>query len=235
MRALVISDIHGNAAALEAVLRERHDLLLCLGDIVGYGPEPAACIQRIRSEGAVAVRGNHDATFAEGEEPGCRPAFLRLAQAAEKVTAPDLSDDDVAYLAGLPATHRLELDGLPALLVHATPSDPLHRYLGPDVAEWTVEVTRVEEELVLVGHTHVQFAIEAEGRRIVNPGSVGQPKDGAATAAYAVIEGGRVELKRARYRVDDTIRAMVARGYPPAVEADLASLLRHGSVPAHLR
>jgi len=235
MRALVISDVHGNLAALEAVLRERHDLLICLGDIVGYGPEPAACIERIRSAGAVAIRGNHDATFADGLEPGCRPAFLRLAQAAERVTRPELSDADVGYLAALPSIHRMEIDGARTLLVHATPSDPLHRYLGPDVEAWRQEVATVEEDLVLVGHTHLQFNIKAGVPRIVNPGSVGQPKDGEPTAAYAVIDRGSVELRRIRYRVEATIEAMAARGYPPLVEADLAALLRHGSVPAHLR
>lgn len=235
MRVLVISDIHSNLAALDAVLAEPHDAVICLGDLVGYGPEPAACVRRVRAEGGIVVQGNHDRAIAEGADPGCRPNFRWLADAVAPLTRSQLSADDVAYLGGLPHWAVPALDGVGCFCVHATPRDPLYRYLGPEPEEWAFEVAGITADVVLCGHTHLQFELGAGGRCIVNPGSVGQPKDGDPRAAYAVIDDGRVTLKRAHYPIERTIDALRRARLPRAAIDDLSALLRTGQVPAPRR
>jgi predicted phosphodiesterase len=103
MRTLVISDIHGNLEALEAVLNaEPWDELVCLGDIVAYGPEPVACLALVRGAGGVVVQGNHDRALAEGIAPRCRPAFERLAEVTHELARAEASPMDMEYLATLP-------------------------------------------------------------------------------------------------------------------------------------
>lgn len=112
--------------------------------------------------------------------------------------------------------------------MHATPSDPLYRYLGPDADAWERETAGAHADLVLVAHTHVQFALQAGGVLVVNPGSVGQPKDGDPCAAYAVIEDRRPVLKRAPSDVERTVASYAeGRVSVTAMEA-LAALLRTG-------
>jgi protein phosphatase len=113
------------------------------------------------------------------------------------------------------------------LCVHATPTDPLYRYVGPDGA-WEHELVGVTESLVLVGHTHLQFVLSADGHRVVNPGSVGQPKDGDPRAAYAVATDGTIVLERVAYDIERTIAGLEAGGVAPAAVEALATLLRTG-------
>jgi putative phosphoesterase len=231
MRVLVVSDIHGNLAALEAVLATPHEALLCLGDLVGYGPEPAACVHRIRAEGGIVVQGNHDRAIADAVDPRCRAQFRWLADAVAPLTRSQLSGADITYLSGLPHWTVPEVDGVSLFCVHATPKDPLYRYLGPEPDEWQWEAAGVTADIVLVGHTHIQFDLDAGGRRVVNPGSVGQPKDGDPRAAYAVIEDGKVTLERALYPIERTVDALRLARLPEAAVADLSVLLRTGRAP----
>lgn len=228
MRILVVSDVHGNAAALQAVLREPHDVLVCLGDIVGYGPEPRACIELVRAEGAVATAGNHDRAASHGSPPRCRPEFERLAAAVAPITEAQLDTRNLDFLRTLPLRRPLELDGVRYFAVHATPSDPLYRYLGPDDPAWQTELPEVAADVTLVGHTHLPFDRLIGGKRVVNPGSVGQPKDGDPRAAYAVIDNGVITLKRAEYPVERTTAALKEQGLPGPVVAALTALLRTG-------
>ena len=214
MRVLVISDVHGNLAALEAVLAEPHDAVVCLGDLVGYGPEPGACARRIRIEAGLVLQGNHDRALGEGVPPRCRAEFEWLAEALAPVGRTQLEPGERAWLAGLPRMATREYDGLRCLLVHATPRDPLYRYLGSDGAEWAREIGTLDADTVLVGHTHLQFELTAAGRHVINPGSVGQPKDGDPRAAYAVLENGAVRLGRVTYDVERTVAALTETGRP---------------------
>jgi predicted phosphodiesterase len=230
MRFLIISDIHGNLAALEAVAGEPHDAVICLGDIVGYGPDPAACLRWVREHGSLVLQGNHDRSLATGEPPRCRPSFEWLAGAMAPVGRAQLTEEERRYLAELsPGTSR-SLDGVVCLLAHATPSDPLYRYLGPDREAWERELSEVEGELILVGHTHLQFELVVGSKRVVNPGSVGQPKDGDPRAAYAVLDHGVLTLKRVAYEVGRTVDALVRSGAPSEAVEVLAELLRQGRI-----
>ncbi len=232
MRALVISDIHGNAAALRAVLGVPHDLVLCLGDLVGYGPRPAACVDTIRQQATLCVQGNHDRAFGARVPPGASARFQELAMATTPIADAQLSDDDRRYLRELPRWGFIRLHGRQFMAVHATPRDPLYEYLGPDPDAWIERARSMSTDILLVGHTHLQFRIDAGDRVIVNPGSVGQPKDGDPRAAFAVIDDGEVTLHRIAYDVEETIEALMASPVPSDAATSLTALLRTGKVAA---
>jgi putative phosphoesterase len=231
MRVLVIADVHGNLAALDAVLAEPHDALICLGDMVGYGPHPGACTRCICEQAELILRGNHDHALATGVPPGCRPSFQWLTEATAHLGAAQLSAAERAALSELPTRTSRTIDSVRYALVHATPTDPLYRYLEPGSDGWRREVRAVDAEVLLVGHTHLQFRLEVDGHTVINPGSVGQPKDGDPRAAYAIIDDGAVTLCRVAYPVERTIADLEQRGVEPAAVAILAQLLRTGQRP----
>jgi putative phosphoesterase len=233
MRILVISDVHGNAAALDAVLRERHDAILCLGDTVGYGPRPGYCVRELQHRGAWAVQGNHDRAAAYGVTPGVQPEFIPLAEATASFAAQQLRSSEIRYLRLRPTFRLLELDGIRYLAVHATRSDPFYRYLAADAVEWQAELERTDADVLLVGQAHRQFERRLGSKRLVNPGSVGQPRDGDPRAAYAIIEDGRLVQQRTEYRVETTVARLESAGLPPAPLAALTALLRTGRLPAN--
>jgi putative phosphoesterase len=231
MRVLVVSDIHGNWPALEAVAREPHDAVICLGDIVGYGPDPAACVQWVAEHAECVVQGNHDHANAEHVPPRGRPEFGWLADAVAPVTAERLSDEERTFLGDLPHWGFQELDGRRIACVHAKPSDPLYGHLRPDSPATAREVEGLQADVLLVGHTHVPYDRAIGRRRVINPGSVGQPRDGDSRASYVVLSNGRPEFKRVPYPVDTTVAALARSGIEADAIAALGELLRTGSTP----
>src|SRR5262245_13213125 len=231
MRILVLADIHANWPALEAI-REPHDVCICLGDIVDYGVEPLPCIQWVRQNCQHVIRGNHDHAVAQNIVATGEMGYRMLARATRPLMWHLLGAEEKTYLARLPITLRLTLDGFQLYLVHATPRDPLDEFLLDDPAQWERRLQGEEAKFVCVGHTHKQFSLELNGCQLINPGSVGQPRDGDPRASYAVIEDGRVELKRVEYDVDRTIAALERA--PIAAEAkQLAEqVLRAGGMTA---
>jgi putative phosphoesterase len=228
VRVLVVSDIHGNWPALEAVAAVAFDSVVCLGDIVGYGPQPAACLRWLRANRAEIVQGNHDRALADDVPPRCRPDFEWLAAAAAGIARQQLDGDETAFLRALPRTRRLDLDGSRVLLVHATPVDPLYSYLPPDAESWRAAVAGLDADILLVGHTHLPCHFQLEGVHVLNPGSVGQPKDGDPRAAYAVIEDGTPRLERMTYPIERTVEGLKAAGVETRAYLALAALLRTG-------
>jgi putative phosphoesterase len=228
VRVLVVSDIHGNWPALEAVAAVPHDSVVCLGDIVGYGPQPAECLRWLRASHASIVQGNHDRSAADGVPPRCRLDFEWLAAATHHIARRQLTDEERAFLRGLPRTRDLVLDRKRVLLLHATPTDPLYDYLGPDRDKWRTALAGIEAGLVLVGHTHLPLHFQFGDVQVLNPGSLGQPKDGDPRAAYALIEDGAPRLARASYPVERTIDALGTAGLDPAALGALSALLRTG-------
>jgi len=228
MRVLVLSDIHGNLAALEAIPIDSYDAVVCLGDLVGYGPQPGAVVRWIREHATLVLQGNHDRALADGVAPGCRAQFERLAQATAFLGRQQLSPEEIAYLGALPRCATRSFDGIRYLFVHATPGDPLYRYLGPEPQQWARETAGIDADVVVAGHTHIQFDIEAGARRVVNPGSVGQPKDGDPRAAFAVLDDGELRAGRVNYPLDETIGSLKGAGVPPDAVTALERLLRSG-------
>jgi predicted phosphodiesterase len=233
MRVLVYSDVHANRAALEAVLAEPHEMAICLGDLVGYGPEPGACVRLVQDDARVVVQGNHDRAVAEGIASLDSKPFSGLDDHTAAIAEARLTPEERAYLAELPHWLFATADGLRCLCVHATPTDPLYgTVLGGGASAWWGEVAGLPIDAVLVGNTHQQYTWSIAGVQVVSPGSVGLPADGDPRAAYAVVENGKVTLKRVAYPIEDTVRALYAERVPPEAAAALATWLRTGRAPA---
>ncbi|MCE9561601.1 MAG: YfcE family phosphodiesterase [Planctomycetes bacterium] len=207
MRILVVTDIHGNRAALEAI-REPFDVCLCLGDIVDYGPEPGACIEWVRANATHTVRGNHDHGVAQNVTVQGAAGFRYLTAVTRPLTIQSLTPEQRRFLADLPTSRMLTLGGKRFLLVHASPRDPMDEYTLAEATQWAPLLQGLYVDFVLVGHTHQLYSLDVNGITVVNPGSVGLTRNGDPRAAYAVIENGKVELKRVEYPVEETIAAL---------------------------
>ncbi|MFC7156330.1 metallophosphoesterase family protein [Halomarina halobia] len=214
----VISDVHANAVALEAVLAAMPpvDAVVCVGDVVGYGPHPVECVERVRDAAAHVVQGNHDRAVATPEAYRHNEmAYEGLRHARER-----LDDEQRAWLAGLPEETTC-CDGR-VRLVHSHPAER-DRYVYPREFEALAPLLGDERALVL-GHTHVQHDERVEGTLVVNPGSVGQPRDGDPRAAYAVLDPNTpsVEQRRVAYDVERVRADVAAAGLPQRTAARLA-------------
>ena len=223
MRLAVLSDIHANLAALEAVRDDMPEVdeVWALGDSVGYGPQPNEVIAALQEMGARSVMGNHDgAAIGQVDVSWFNPDAARAIDWTGQV----IDDNARAYLATLPEVRR---DG-ELTAVHGSPRDPTWEYItGPDVA--SANLASFDTRICLHGHTHVPIVFRAgdgtvevvsatpgtpvtirEGRLLLNPGSVGQPRDGDPASSYAVIdtEAGSAEFHRVSYDIDRTQRLM---------------------------
>ena len=240
MRIAIISDVHSNLVALDAVLADAEgrgaDAIWNLGDTVGYGPDPNGVVARLAEAGALSVLGNHDAaaTGRIGTE-----LFNWLAAEAAEWTREHLEPETAAYLDGLNEVAR---EG-EWTLVHGTLREPTWEYLiTEEAAEGHFE--RQETPYSAVGHTHVPLRVfrgargvegstpvegEAvalgEGPLCINPGSVGQPRDGDPRASYALVDGdeGTVTHHRVVYDVAETQGRMADAGLPRELAARLSA------------
>ena len=233
MRILVLADIHGNWPALQA-LSESADVVLCLGDLVDYGLEPAPCIDWVRRHAHYAIRGNHDHGVSQNVSVTGRNGFRHLTAATRPLTRARLGEDDLRYLSRLPVSQWLTLDESRFLLVHATPRDPLDEYAPPDVEFWKRRLQDVEADVVCVGHTHLPYVLEVGDKLVINPGSLGQPRDGYLRGSYALIEDYKVELKRLEYPIEDTVRVIQESTLPEDARETLIAVFRTGEVPSRL-
>jgi predicted phosphodiesterase len=240
MRVAVISDIHANLHALEAVReaidQEALDEIWCLGDLVGYGPQPDACCEWSAGHTAFCLAGNHDLGVLGTLDIA---DFTDDAAAAAIWTRGVLSETARTYLAELPSSGEREEVGL----FHASPRDPVWEYvLTREAAEAAIQDSGFA--ITLVGHSHVPLAIpddprlpfghapggtvtELDGARwLLNPGSVGQPRDGDPAAAWLLLDldEGRASFLRAEYDVERTQAEIRDHGLPDA----LAERLAHG-------
>ena len=231
MRIAILSDIHGNLEALQAIT-DSWDELWVLGDLVNYGPNPAEVVDFVRNNAVTVVRGNHDHAIGHGADPQCSPAFSEMAQTMQAYTESVLSDEQKAYLRRLPTAAEKEVDGKRFFLCHATPSDPLYRYGPSEPTFWAREMAAVNADVLLVGHTHLPFILDLGTKRVVNPGSVGQPKHGRCEACYAVCEDGRIALKSHPYDVGSTVGRLLGMPIDESIRRQLADVLRTGSPPS---
>jgi putative phosphoesterase len=226
MRILVVADIHGNWPALEAVLREPHEICLCLGDLVDYGLDPAPCVRWSRDH--ATVRGNHDHGAAQNVLVQGKVGFKYLTGVTRAITRERLAPEDLRYLGRLPVSKTVTIDESRFLLVHASPRDPLDEYSPPDIDFWTRRLQNVEVEVVCVGHTHHPYVLHVGDKLVINPGSVGQPRDGDPRASYAVLDDHNVELKRVEYPVEQTVEVIRQSELPEADRDMLVEVFRRG-------
>jgi len=242
MRYLIISDIHGNLAAFDAVLAHADmksiDQIWCLGDVVGYGPCPNECIVRLREfPDHYCVAGNHDWAAIDRVDS---VEFNPIAQTACRWTSQQLTPENRAYLENLP-TRIIEGD---STLVHGSPREPIWEYIiYPSTAQLNFQF--FDTQLCFVGHTHApaifqeetsthkfeisipfpEQAIEiGDERLIINPGSVGQPRDGDPWAAYMIFEHEEnvLQYHRIPYDIGLTQRLMMEKGLPESLISRLS-------------
>jgi diadenosine tetraphosphatase ApaH/serine/threonine PP2A family protein phosphatase len=247
VRIAVIADIHANRAALEAVLegiaRARADRVVCLGDLVGYHAEPAECIELVRASAAWVVAGNHDRDVVSGREPA--PGTNPAARAIQQWTRSRLAPEMLSYLAGLP---KIVVDPAGVVGVHGCYLNNEHVFgyvTSTMLPDNLLAITRRSDEwprVALCAHTHQPMCawLEAEGcvespsrgavewpaaarAVLVNPGSVGQPRDGDPRASFAVVDvpRRRVEFHRCAYDIERTARLLSEAGFPPAMSERL--------------
>lgn len=205
----VISDVHGNTVALDAVFADMPavDALACAGDVVGYNPWHAECVAAVRERSIPTVSGNHDRAVASET----RFAFNSMAGAGVAHARETLTEDQIEWLRSLPTTRR-EFDGR-VRVVHGHPENPdRYTYTG----EFSPDLLG-EEDVLVLGHTHVQGHERFDEGVVMNPGSVGQPRDGDPRAAYAVLDLDDLTVTEHRVEYDiDRVREAVAEADLPA-------------------
>ncbi len=229
MRVLILSDLHANWPALEAI-NEPHDLCLCLGDLVDYGCEPTPVIDWVRRH-AICVRGNHDHAVAQNVVTHGTTGFRYLSGVTRPVSCARISEAERRFLAGLPITKYLTIDGKTFLLVHATPRDPLDEYAVTDAEFWKKRVEGTGADVICVGHTHQAYELIVGGTCVINPGSVGLSRDGDPRASYAVWENGAVAFRRVAYDVERAVRSIAEAPIPDQAKEMLTQVYRTGSIP----
>ena len=231
MKRAIISDIHGNLSALDAVMSDIHDQgverICCLGDVVGYGPNPRECLDEImRAE--FCILGNHDqaALFdPDGFSSGAEKAIFWTRRQIENAEDP-LNRNRWEFLCGLPRVHR---DG-EFMFVHGSARSPLHEYVFPEDIYNAKKIERIFgliQRYCFQGHTHApgvfsedfrfqrpdqldyQFTLGAQ-KAMINVGSVGQPRDGDRRACYVILEENTIQYRRVDYDIDATAKQIYA-------------------------
>src|SRR5262249_25146005 len=152
------------------------------------GLDPVPCIHWVRDKVQHVVRGNHDHGVAQNVVIQARSGFKYLTSITRPLTRERLGEGEMRFLSRLPVSRLGTLDYTPHLLVHATPRDPLDEYAPPDADFWKRRLENVEADVICVGHTHQPYVLEVGDKLVINPGSVGQPRDGDPRASCAVIE-----------------------------------------------
>ncbi len=232
MRVLIISDIHANLAAFEAVLENatgQWDKIWCLGDLIGYGPDPNECVDLIRQHDHISLSGNHDWAVLGKLDIDI---FNHDAQDAIFWTRKTITDETRGYLESLPSTLVLE----PFTLAHASPRQPIWEYIL-DTYTATANFDHFTTPYCMVGHTHIpilftegkerkkvkpyspNYAVPIhlnDTRCILNPGSVGQPRDSDPRAAYVILDTNEMtwQYHRIDYPINLTQERMVKHGIP---------------------
>ena len=231
MKFLVLSDIHGNWAALQAIQEDGVDAVLCLGDMVSYGPFPGECITWVQERATHVLRGNHDTALSFGLDPRAAGFKRELAQATLEVHRRLLFSDAVEWLRSLPTEVGFRLGDSDCCAVHASPADPLYSYrLTPRLPDQEMEgeLQGAQADLLCVGHTHLPMIRRAGSMVILNPGSVGQPLDGDPRTSYAVVQDGVPEIRRVPYDIEATIAGIRKMGLSTEAAEALVGILRTG-------
>lgn len=221
----LISDVHSNIVALKAVLEELDELgvkiILHAGDIVGYNPYPDETIDLFKKKKIVSILGNHDRAFMTGDTSDFNP----YAAEAMEWTRNAASRDSLNYILRLKDTVTVDANGERIVLFHKSPNN-FQEYIYPgDVTPDLL--SNIDGDVLVLGHTHIPFIMDYGTRGlVVNPGSVGQPRDGNPDASFAVLDTvtRKIELKRTKYDIEKVIRDIFAAHLPEV----LAYRLRDG-------
>ncbi len=240
MKILIISDIHANWHALQAVLaRESHDALVFLGDVVDFGPDPKSCVNFLMKASKArfrGVRGDHDHALAFGTGSNCSEELRKISSISREWGEGFLSGEEVGFLRRLPLDGDFSMDGIDFEIAHG--SDP-YSYIFYNMVirdeEPCVEArdnsgSGERRKFILTGHSHKPFVKSIGNTTILNPGSVGQPRDRDPRASYGVIENGEASIRRVAYDIERTVRDLERSGMPCGVKTRLISMLVSASV-----
>lgn len=223
MRLGIISDIHSNLPAFKSVLSDIRkndvDYVLCLGDVVGYGASPNRVIEILERSPLkkIAVRGNHDEAVVTGD----LMKLDRNASEAAHWTIKNIRNENLRFLENLEKHQAVEIDGQKFFLVHGSPRDPLNEYVKKGVPNETLDefFEDTGADVLLMGHTHIPFHRSTKGGLVLNPGSVGQPRDRDRRASYALLDTreNKREIRRISYNIEKAIQEIKKTGIPERV------------------
>ena len=224
MIVLVISDVHGNYHALDRVMNAvKYDTMVCCGDIVVDYPFPQQCIQVLKDSCIHICSGNNDDNVAHDQKASeyISKKYTHLAKDLDRnteLTLKLINDDSKNYLRELPRECRFDLDGVSFYMNHTVPHRPLHHYLDKETPDSKLAqyYRDIRAEVMITGHTHIPYARSFGDKILINPGSVGQPRDGDPRTSFAVFDtaAGRVELKRLAYDITETSRYLKKLNFP---------------------
>ncbi|OAA31566.1 metallophosphatase [Kosmotoga arenicorallina S304] len=239
MRLAFISDIHGNLEALNAVLediKEKNiDKLYCIGDLVGYGPDPEEVVRTIMKQNITTIMGNYDDAIGnEKESCGCSYNPGRETEIGDITlnwSIKNTSDKSKIFLKALPKKLEFEVEKVKFLLVHGSPLNHLLEYVKPDTESERLEqiVSSTDADVIVNGHTHLPMAMWIKGKYIFNDGSVGRPKDGDPRASYLIIDVNKGTLKYEFVRVEYPIKITIEKLAKHELPMELATVLALGS------
>lgn len=226
MRIAIISDIHANLEALTKALdvidEQKPDEIICLGDVVGYGPDPNQCVDLIRDRAQVVLMGNHDyaVTHTEATEN-----FNPVAKEAVFWTREQISEDNLNFLSVLPYTHKRDK----VYFVHSTPFEPQEWHYVFTLNDALSQFAYFDEMVCFIGHSHVpqiyyndtsvpiSFDLSKDAKYLINVGSIGQPRDGNPRLSFGIfdIDQWHYQPFRSEYDMEKTAKKIRERGLPP--------------------
>lgn len=214
MRMAIIADVHSNLQALGSVVsdiqRSEPDILVCAGDIVGYGANPNECCQITKKICTHAVQGNHDMSVLTGNTF----SMNRYAAAAADWTSRNLTDESRRHLTALGRESKFMLGRVSVAVHHGSVGNPLEYVYEENVHDGLL--ASAEADILILGHTHVPYVKKLPSGIVVNPGSVGQPRDGDNRASFAVLDTERkmCEIHRVQYDIERAYEAIIGAGLP---------------------
>lgn len=250
-RILLISDIHANHDSLKAVLENarNYDEVVVLGDLVDYGPDPDLVIDEVRLTGAKIIKGNHDEAVGKNVDCKCGHELHDVSEYTKKeISMKKLSDNDREFLSSLPEILKIYQVEPQLILVHGTLQQPLYGYLYPWLSNEEICLSLQEKKtyrlsmgkkectltdsVFIVGHTHHQFLRKIKRATVVNPGSVGQPRDGDARASYAIYDTttNSVTFYRVKYDIDKVLRKLRELIRDQGIYSKLVNLMSEASL-----
>lgn len=237
MKILILSDIHANWHALEAILsKETYEYLLFAGDIVDFGPNPRDCTRFLMKStyGQFrGVRGDHDHAMAYGSKCLCSNELKKLSQKTREWGEGLLDSEEIGFFRTLPKSDQFIIEGLSFYITHCNGSDGMSFHTDPpdiSVPDDDRPNSRFRHDFVITGHSHKPFIKKVGRTTYLNPGSVGQPRDLNPRASYAAIEDGVPTIKRTNYDIEKTVKELQNTSLPKKSVGKLISMLVIGGM-----
>ena len=237
MRVLIISDIHGNYYALKSVVENtQFDVLVCNGDLVMGYPFPMECIGSLRKRDAYTCMGNHDYAVAFDKRPHPNPPpnrvkYIPHLDRLKKLTIDLLDQASIHYLSLLSRENEFTVDGITFYQNHTVPNLSVTYTLDPESSQSEIEnlYSNIHADILITGHTHIPYVKKIKDSILINPGSVGEPRDGDPRPSFAIFDTRtkQIELGRTEYDITGTILSLKKLNFP----AYTLFCLKYGLLP----